>query len=186
MTWAFSSDQDPKTALFSGLLGKGPTYSGLALVSWVAAFGVAGPLLGRADARVKRLAAPVGTLVLAVAFAGIAATVRIGLDAGGALLMIMLGLGGLGYGAAFSGTLAHLTSTVTDRYAADVSGLFNTTLQAGGALGVAVFGTIYLDLAPHAGQTAADHAFLVTTTAMAATAAVAAFLANRAVRQEES
>jgi MFS family permease len=162
-------------------LGKSPTYSGLALVSWVAAFGVTGPLLGRAGARAKRLAAPIGTLVLAASFAGIAASAVAGAG-GGAELIILLGVGGLGYGAAFSSILTHLTSTVTDRYAADVSGLFNTTLQVGGALGVAIFGTVYLNLAPQPGAAAAAHGFGVTTLAMAATAVVATVLAQLAVR----
>jgi hypothetical protein len=46
--------------------------------------------------------------------------------------------------AAFSGVLGHLTQSVGPRYAPDVSGLFNTTLQVGGTIGTAVFGAIYL------------------------------------------
>jgi MFS family permease len=163
-------------------LGKSPTYSGLAVVPWVAAFGVAGPVLGRAGPRARRLAAPIGSVILAAGFLAIAAGSTPGAG-GDALLMILLAVGGLGYGAAFSGTLSHLTSTVTDRYAADVSGLFNTTLQVGGAIGVAVFGTVYLDLAPQPGPTPAIPAFGVTTLAMAATALLAGVLAQLAVRE---
>jgi hypothetical protein len=57
----------------------------------------------------------------------------------------ILAIAGLGYGAPFSGVLAHLTESVEDRYAPDISGLFNTTLQVGGTVGMAVFGTVYLD-----------------------------------------
>jgi predicted MFS family arabinose efflux permease len=46
-------------------LGKSAAYSGLALVSWVAAFGVPGPVLGRFPGRVRALAAPAGSLLLA-------------------------------------------------------------------------------------------------------------------------
>lgn len=166
-------------------LGKSPTYSGLALVSWVAAFGVAGPLLGRVSDRARRLAAPLGTLLLAAAFAGIAVGLALGAG-GGAVLIVMLGVGGLGYGTAFSGTLSHLTSAVTDRHAADVSGLFNTTLQVGGVLGVAVFGTVYLNLASGTGQGPATHAFTVTSWALAGTTLAAALLAQLAVRRRAS
>ncbi|GGX26817.1 MFS transporter [Streptomyces noursei] len=163
-------------------LGKSAALSGLSLVSWVAAFGVSGPLLGRASLKTKRRAAPIGRLVLAAAFAGIAAALALGFADNEALLIALLGLGGLGYGAAFSGTLTHLTSTVTGQYAADVSGLFNTTIQVGGSLGVAVFGTVYLDLAPAAGRTAAVPAFTTITAALACTAVVAAAFAAWAIR----
>jgi MFS family permease len=159
-------------------LGASAVYSGLAVVPWVAAFGVAGPVLGRAGPRARRMAAPIGSLVLGAAFLGIAT------GAGdGASLMLALAVGGLGYGAAFSGTLHHLTSTVTDRYAADVSGLYNTVLQVGGAIGVAGLGTVYLDLAPEPGPLPAVHAFRLTTLAMAATALLAGVLAHLAVRR---
>jgi hypothetical protein len=36
-------------------------YSGLALVSWVAAFGLPGPVLGRLAGRARALAAPAGS-----------------------------------------------------------------------------------------------------------------------------
>jgi hypothetical protein len=158
-------------------LGRSPTYSGLAVVPWVAAFGVAGPLLGRSGLRARRMAAPIGSVVLAAGFLAIA------VGAGdGTPLMLVLAVGGLGYGAAFSGTLNHLTSIVSDRHAADVSGLFNTVLQIGGAIGVAAFGTVYLGLAPQPGPLPAMHAFGVTAYAMAATALLAGVLAHLAVR----
>ncbi len=51
-------------------LGRSAAYSGLALVSWVAAFGVPGPVLGRLPARARVLAAPAGAVILAAGFAG--------------------------------------------------------------------------------------------------------------------
>jgi EmrB/QacA subfamily drug resistance transporter len=163
-------------------LGKSPLYSGLAVVPWVAAFGITGPLLGRVPPRVRRLAAPAGALVLAASFMGIALSVRAD-AADGVALLVLLGIGGLGYGAAFSATLSHLTNAVTnDRHAADMSGLFNTTLQIGGVLGVAVFGTTYLNLVTGAGAARAEHGFTVVTLALAATGLAAAVLAQLAVR----
>lgn len=90
----------------------------------------------------------------------------------------LLGLGGLGYGAAFSATLDHVTSIGETRHATDVSGLFNTILQIGGVVGVAVFGTVYLDLAPTSGA-AAVSAFSTVTFALAALALAAAASANK-------
>jgi MFS family permease len=160
-------------------LGASPAYSGLALVSWVAAFGGAGPVLGRLSGPRKRLAAPLGAVVLAVGFAGIGVSMLAG-DTGGAALMTFLGVGGFGLGTAFSGTLGNLTGAVSTRYAPDISGLFNTTTRVGGVIGVAVFGTAYLGLAP--GGAGAVTAFTVVTLALAGTALAAAALAYLAIR----
>nr|WP_169735413.1 MFS transporter [Actinokineospora inagensis] len=154
-------------------LGASPTYSGLVPVSWVATFALVGPVLSRMDPQARSLAAPVGGVLMAVSFAGVA----LGADVW--WLVALLGVGGVGYGSAFSGTLAHLTDAVEPRHAPDVSGLFNTTLQVGGTLGVAAFGTVYLNLAGAGPR----HAFAVTSWALAAlsiTAAVLFHLANRA------
>jgi MFS family permease len=62
-------------------LGKSAAYSGLALVSWVTAFGVAGPLLDRVSARTRALAAPAGAVLLAAALMAWRA-VRVGSAAG--------------------------------------------------------------------------------------------------------
>lgn len=161
-------------------LHKSATYSGLVLVSWVAAFGVSGPLLGRMPATLKHWVAPLGTVLLALAFTGIGMGAWAG-STSGVLLTSLLGLGGLGYGAAFSGTLTHLTSAVEDRYAPDMSGLFNTTLQVGGVLGVALFGTVYLDLAPSGGRAAAMHGFMVIALVLGAVGFAAAVLSQLAV-----
>ncbi|MFJ9454235.1 MFS transporter [Kitasatospora sp. NPDC101447] len=141
-------------------LGKSAVYSGLVPVAWVATFALIGPILGRLGTRARRLAAPVGGGLMAVSFALIALGAQ-----GTAALVVLLGIGGVGYGAAFSGTLAHMTETVEARYAPDVSGLFNTTLQVGGTLGVAVFGTLYLDLVGGSGTP--QHAFATTTAVLA-------------------
>jgi MFS transporter len=103
ISWALSSQAVATATYFAILfvlalylqqgLGAGPAYSGLALVSWVAAFGVAGPVLGRLSGPHKRLAAPAGAAIMAVAFAGIATGLLYGKTAG-AVLMTFLGLGG--------------------------------------------------------------------------------------------
>ena len=155
-------------------LGRSAAYSGLALVSWVAAFGIPGPVLGRLPVRARALAAPVGSLILAAGFAGLAVSLLAG-DTGGLTLVTLLGVAGLGLGIAFTGMLSHLTSSVSSEHAAALSGLFNTATRAGGVIGTAAFGTIYLALVHHPGQ--AVHGFAALNFALAATALAATAMA---------
>jgi MFS family permease len=166
-------------------LGRSAAYSGLALVSWVAAFGIPGPVLGRLPARLHRLAAPAGCGVLAAGFGGIAIALLAGAT-GGALLMTLLGVAGLGLGLSFTAILKHLTGLVGGRHAADISGLFNTTTRVGGVIGVAVFGTAYFWLVPHPGASPAVHGFAIINIAMAGTALTAAAAATISVRQRRA
>jgi MFS family permease len=161
-------------------LGKSAAYSGLALVSWVAAFGIPGPVLSRFPARARALAAPAGSVILAAGFAALAASLHAG-DTSGVLLMTLLGVAGLGLGTAFTGMLSHLTSSVADEHAADLSGLFNTTTRAGGVIGTAAFGTAYLALVHGPGQ--AVRGFATVNLALAVTALAAATLAGLSVRR---
>jgi MFS family permease len=192
ISWGLASQAATTAAYFAILftlalylqqgLGKSAAYSGLALVSWVAAFGIPGPVLGRLSARARALAAPVGGVLLAAGFAGIGVSLLAG-DTSGALLMTLLGVAGLGLGTGFTGMLSHLTNSVTDSHAADVSGLFNTASRGGGVIGTAAFGTCYLALVhggAHAGQAA--HGFAVLNLALAGTALAAAAMAGIAVR----
>jgi MFS family permease len=159
-------------------LGRGPLVSGLTLVPWVAAFGLAGQLVRRLPPRVIVLAPMAGCALLTTAYAAISAALFSG-HHGEALLVGLLSLGGLGLGIQFSALIAHLTDTVPAEYAPDISGVSTTTLQIGGALGVAALGTLYLSLSGRAG-TAADQAFAITTAAFAAIALLAAATGFRA------
>lgn len=152
--------------------GHGPLYSGLALVSWVAAFGVAGPVTARLP---SRYAAPSAYVLLSAVYLGLALT-----RADGLTLMLLLGVGGFGLGAGFTAQLARLTSALPARYAPDVSGLVNTTAQLSGVAGVATSGTLYLALAAHP-----RHAFAVVMTVFSAAALLAAVGAALAVRASE-
>jgi MFS family permease len=160
-------------------LGKSAAYSGLALVSWVAAFGIPGPVLGRLPGRMRVAAAWAGALVLASGFAGIGVALLAG-QTSGALLMALLGVAGLGLGMGFTGMLGHLTGAVTADRAADVSGLFNTATRSGGVIGTAAFGTLYLALVHHPSQ--ATRGFGVVCLALAAVALAAAVMAGISVR----
>jgi predicted MFS family arabinose efflux permease len=159
-------------------LGHSALVSGLTLVSWVAAFGAAGQVVRRLPARVGPRVAPAGCLLLAAAYVALSATLFAGRHPE-ALLVALLGAGGLGLGTQFSAMIAHLTGAVDTRYAPDISGVSTTTMQIAGALGVAAFGTVYLSLAADG---TATRAFAVVTAGFAAVAVLAAVLAHGATR----
>jgi EmrB/QacA subfamily drug resistance transporter len=157
-------------------LGRSALASGLTLVSWVAAFGVAGQLLRRWGARIAPLGPPAGCLVLTAAYVAISA-VLLAEPRAEAPLVVALGVGGLGLGIEFSAMLTHLTGAVTPRHAADISGVFTTVMQVAGAIGVAAFGSAYLSMA----SANASHAFATVTAGLALVALLAAAMAHRAV-----
>lgn len=151
-------------------LGRSPLFSGLALVSWVAAFGIAGPLLPRIPRRVLRYVPVAGYLILGAGY--LAISVGPSPDRyGGAVLIAMLGVGGFGLGIGFSSMIGHLTTAVPDRYAPDIGGVVTTVAQLGGVVGVATFGTLYVALAAGVDPSTA---FGVTTAGFAAAALLAA------------
>lgn len=159
-------------------LGYSPLSSGLALVSWVAAFGVAGPMLRRLRPALVRYVLPFGHLLLAGAYASLALAGR----PHGLVLVIALGFGGLGLGCGFSAALVHLSGAVPTRFAADLSGVVSTTSQVSAVTGVTAFGTCYFAfLGSRGNAAAAAHAFAGTTGLMAATALVAAGLGGLAI-----
>jgi EmrB/QacA subfamily drug resistance transporter len=160
-------------------LGRSPLISGLTLVPWVAAFGVAGQIVRRLPAHRVSLAPVAGCLMLAAAYAAISAVLFAGHHDEG-LLVVLLGVGGLGLGIQFSALIAHVTNAVGTDYAADISGVSTTTLQIGGAIGVAALGTLYLSLTDQAGTGHTTHAFAITTAALATIALLATATAYRA------
>lgn len=161
-------------------LGHSALVSGLTLVPWVAAFGVAGQVVRRLPARFARSAPTAGCALLAVAYAAISACLFAGHHDEG-LLVALLGAGGFGLGLQFSSLIAHITNVVPADYAADVSGVTTTTTQIGGAVAVAAFGTLYLSL-DQLSSSSATHAFAVVTALLAAVAGAAAMTARRATR----
>lgn len=162
-------------------LGRSPLASGLILVPWVAAFGLAGQLTGRLPARLARAVPVLGSLLLASAYLAISVSQLSG-HRSNLVLVPLLALGGLGLGTQFSTLMGHVMGAVPARYAPDISGVTSTTTQVVGALGVAGFGSLYLGLASRAGADHASHAFAVTTLGFAVTAgigALAAYLTTR-------
>jgi MFS family permease len=155
-------------------LGRSPLVSGLTLVPWVAAFGLAGLLVRRLPARLAGRAPIAGNLALAAAYAAISVFSLAG-GQGELALLPLLTAGGFALGVQFSSMLAHLTQAVAPEYAADLSGVTTTASQIGGALGVAGFGTLYL------GNAGPTHAFGIVAAAFAAFALLAALVARLAL-----
>ena len=160
--------------------------SGLILVPWVAAFGLAGQLARRLPARAAPMVPAAGCLLLAVAYLAISAALFAG-QHGNLVLTVLLGTGGIGLGLQFSTLISHLTTTVPGDYAPDISGVATTAMQIGGALSVAAIGTLYLSLADHhPGAGPATHAYAISTVFLGAVALIAILTARLATRRTAS
>jgi MFS family permease len=153
-------------------LGRSPLSSGLILVPWVAAFGIAGQVVRRLPTRLAPVLPFAGCLLLGAAYLTISFCLYAGLWSD-PLGCALLAAGGLGLGIQFAALLGHLTNAVPARSAPDISGASTTVLSIGGGLGVAAFGAVYLSLAERPGVAAGD-AFAGTTLCLAATALLAA------------
>lgn len=165
-------------------LGRSPAQSGLMLVPWVAAFGLAGQLVRRLPGR--RWLPPAGCLLLAAGYAALSGVLFAG-ERGGAPLALLFAVGGLGLGINFAALTGRMTGAVSVRHAPDVSGVSSTLMSIGGSIGVAALGTLYLSLArtgtpAGSGAASAAHAFAVTTAALAGLGVLAALAAYRATR----
>lgn len=157
---------------------KSAFYSGLTMLSWVGAFGIAGIVLPRLLGSGVQKLAPLGALLIAVSTGTMSSLLWRGMLSEDALVAL-LGLGGFGLGTISNATMTNATNALPKRHAADVSGLAGTNVPVSGALGVAIFGTAYLALATRTGS---DRAFAVITAAYAAWALLSALVAYRSVR----
>jgi MFS family permease len=162
-------------------LGKSPLYSGLAVLSWVVGFGVSGPTLRRVPQRFFALVSPFGFTLLGAVFLAIAAEGHFSVPQG-APLVALLGFGGLGMGVGFSSLIGHLTAAVRLDVASDLSGVVSTNSELASALGVAVFGALYLALAQDHHPTIAVDAFALVAASLGGVALLAAAAASRSVR----
>jgi MFS family permease len=159
-------------------LGRSPLYSGLALVSWVAAFGIGGPVVPRLPARLTRFVAPFGYLILVLSYLAISASLFTNRSSG-ALLFGLLGFGGLGLGIGFTANIRLLTAAASKRFAPDISGLITTVSQIAGVTGIATFGSAYFGLVHRPGPSTATHAFAVLSAAFAVVALLATIAVYR-------
>jgi MFS family permease len=161
-------------------LGHTALISGLTLVPWVAAFGLAGRLLKSIPAALRPMVPFAGAALLLIAYTSISVSLFSG-DHDEILLLLPLAVGGFGLGLLFSALITHITKLVPTDYAADVSGVSTTTSATGGVLGVAAFGTLYLGQ-HHASIAEATHAFAVVALGLAGLAVIVVAAVVPAVR----
>lgn len=161
-------------------LEHGPAYAGLAMVSWVTAFGFAGPLLARLPSRSRKTTPVLGCLILTAAYTSLCGYLLAG-HRTGPMLFVLLGVGGLGLGMGSNALIGWMASALPGRYAADLSGVISTNAQLCGALGVAALGGCYLTLAKSGSAPLSAHALAVTLFACAVLSTFSAAAAHRAV-----
>ncbi|MGH3503412.1 MAG: DHA2 family efflux MFS transporter permease subunit [Nocardioidaceae bacterium] len=173
--------------LFTQLgLGFGPLHAGLTMVPWSVGIaigaGLSGAWLGPAYGRQVLHA---GFLVVAAGLVGVWLTLQ--LCAGGVTAWDMvpaLLVSGLGSGLIFAPMFDIILAGVGDREVGSASGLLTAFQQYGGAIGVAVVGTIFFELLP-------AHLFLGSMKAVSLIAAAlfcvsfcSAFLLPKHARQD--
>jgi Major Facilitator Superfamily len=120
--------------------------AGLTIAPAAVAFGLCGYFWRRLPASIHHLLPPLGCLVGGAGYAALGLTVRSGAS-GGPLLQVFLVVTGVGLALGFSPLVTHALVRVPVREAADASGLLTTAIQLGQAVGVAVFGSVFLTLA---------------------------------------
>jgi MFS family permease len=134
-------------------LGDSALRAGLTFAPAAAAFGAMGYWWRRLPARYHYALTPVGFVLSTVAYLGLGVCLHAG-GRGGLWLFGLLVVIGIGFGAAFSPLLTQALVRVPLSAAADASGLLTTTMQLSQVIGVAAYGTLFLDLAaadrPHA------------------------------------
>lgn len=164
------------TLYVQGSLGYSALRAGLSFAPTAVVFGIVGLTWRRWPASWQRLLAPAGFLITALGALGVGLALKDGGDGGVALYAVYAGMG-VGLALAFSPTLTGALATVEPRHAADASGLLATVTQLGQLIGVAGFGTLFLNrlesLGPSAAYTSAE-ALWACTFALAGTAAVGA------------
>ena len=168
-------------------LGYSPLRAGLTFAPAAAAFALVSLNWRRAPASWHGTLVMGGFVAFGAALAGMAEVVRTGGTPGPALYLIGA-LSGAGMAAAFSPLMTRVLLRVPVELAADATGVVVTVNQLGLLVGVAAFGTLYLNLAgrlpahvdPHTLATfrpVSAHAEAVTLLALAALAAVGVILA---------
>jgi hypothetical protein len=110
------------------------------------AFGLCGYFWRRLPAAAHYLLPPLGCLVGGLGYAALGFGLRSG-GAVGPLAQACLVVTGVGLALGFSPLVTHALVRVPVHKAADASGLLTTAFQLGQAVGVAVFGSVFLTLA---------------------------------------
>jgi MFS family permease len=159
-----------------GGLGYSALRAGLTFAPTAVVFGVVGLTWRRWPASWQRSLTPAGFALTALSVTGVGLALKGGHEGGAPLYLAYAGVG-VGLALGFSPTLTRALATVRTEDAADASGLLATVAQLGQLIGVAAFGTLFLNRleslgAPRA-YTSAE-ALLACVFALAGTAAVGA------------
>jgi len=139
-------------------LGYSPLRAGLVFAPAAAAFALVSLNWRRLPARWHSPLIAGGFALFAIGMAGLAWVLRDG-GTGGAGLYLLAGLSGAGMAAAFSPLMTRVLLRVPVELAADATGVVVTVNQLGLLVGVATFGTLYLNLAGQLPAPAALGAF---------------------------
>jgi MFS family permease len=173
-------------------LGDSALRAGLTFAPCALAFGLCGYFWRRLPARWHPFLTVCGCALGACGYAAVALNQRGG-GSGGLALQAFLVLTGGSLALAFSPLVTHALVRVPAHQAADASGLLTTAIQLSQAVGVAVFGSLFLtlDAAHGTGLTAefSGHALAVTLAWVAVTLAIgvaAALPLARTVRASAS
>jgi MFS family permease len=151
-------------------LGDSALRAGLTFAPCALVFGVCGYFWRRLPASWHHLLAPVGCLVAVGGYLAVASVLRSG-GPGGVLLQVGLVVTGAALALGFSPLVTYALVRVPLRHATDASGLLTTTIQLGQAVGVAIFGSLFLTLDTDRGAATAavsGHALAVTMSWLAA------------------
>ncbi|MET7648641.1 MFS transporter [Streptomyces sp. NPDC005426] len=156
-----------------GGLGYSAMRTGLMFAPTALTFGAVGLTWRRWPARWQGALVPTGFVLIAAGATVIGLALRDGGDGGPGLyagFVIM----GCGLALGFSPTLTGALANVRPEDAADASGLLVTVTQLGQLIGVAAFGTLYLNRLDTAGAQGSGEALWVCALALAAAAVVGA------------
>ena len=139
-------------------LGYSPLRAGLTFAPAAATFALVSLNWRRLSARWHSALIVGGFVAFGAAMAGLAAVLRDG-GTGGVGIYLIGGLSGAGMAAAFGPLMTRVLLRVPVELAADATGVVVTVNQLGLLLGVATFGTLYLNLAGRLPGSAALGAF---------------------------
>jgi hypothetical protein len=158
-------------------LGHGPLRAALGLMPFGLLCGLVAFFWRSLPERLHPVLVPLGMVVCIAALLFV--------TAGGALTWAGLALYGTGLGASTC-VISQAVARVPRERAADASGLLTSAMQLGQAIGVSVFGTVFLTVAGPLSPTSSTHAMTVTAYWLALMTAVgisaAAALARTLVR----
>jgi MFS family permease len=151
-------------------LGYSAQRAGLTFAPCAATFGLCGYFWRRLPGRWHPFLTPTGCLLGALGYAAVAFDLRGG-GSGGPVLQVFLVVTGCALALAFSPLVTHALVRVPLHEAADASGVLTTAIQLSQAVGVAVFGSVFLTLDTGGGPQVSGHALGVTLAWVAVTMA---------------